>query len=119
MAVAALASETVQVLLVPDTSVVGVQTRDDSTFVDTVTETLCEPPLRDAVRVAFWSVVTGEVLAVNVAEVPLARTVTEAGTDRAVLLAERATVAPFAPAALFNVTVQVVEEPAGIFVGEH
>ncbi len=64
-------------------------------------------------------VVTLVVVAVKVAEVAPAATVTDAGTDTAVLLSERATALPPAGAAWFRVTVQVLEVPAGILVGEH
>ncbi len=62
--------------------------------------------------------VTLVVVAVKVAEVAPAGTVAEAGTETALLLAESATALPPAGAAWFNVTVQVLEVPAGILVGE-
>ena len=70
-------------------------------------------PLRVAVMEGFWSEVTAAAVAVKVAEVAAAATVTEAGTVTAeVLLLARATVAPPAGAALERVTVQEVEEEA-------
>jgi hypothetical protein len=60
---------------------------------------LCELPLRMAVTVAVCVVVMVPRLAVKVAEVLLAGTVTDAGTVSAVLLLESPTVLPPEPAA--------------------
>jgi hypothetical protein len=72
-----------------------------------------------AVTVALWVVLIVPAVAVNVAEVPLAGTVTDAGTVSEALLSERATLDPPAGAALFRVTVQVVEAPEFTLVGLH
>jgi hypothetical protein len=56
-------------------------------------------------------------VAVNVAELALAATVSEAGTVREVLLSERATTAPPVGADWFSVTVQVVEAPELTLLG--
>ena len=73
-------------------------------------------PVRVAVMVGVWSEVTAAAVAVKVAEVAAATTVTDAGTVTAeVALLERATVAPPVGAALERVTVQgVVEDAANV-----
>lgn len=58
-------------------------------------------------------------VAVKFADVAPDATVTEAGTDSAVLLLESATVAPPEPAACDNVTVQMEVPPELRLDGEH
>jgi hypothetical protein len=75
-------------------------------------------PLKDAVTVTFCAVVTVPVVAVNVALLWLAPTVTLAGTVSDPLLLLRVT--PLAAvAALFNVTVQVLDALLPKLEGEH
>jgi hypothetical protein len=72
-------------------------------------EEVTEEPERVAVMVTVLSAVTVEAVAAKVAEVAPAGTVTEAGTERTVLLSERVTLAPPVGAARFRVTVQELE----------
>ena len=58
-------------------------------------------------------------VAVKLADVELAATVTEAGTDKAVVLLDKATEAPPEPAACDSVTVQVVDPPELRLVALH
>ena len=67
-----------------------------------------EAPLRDAVMVALALDVTVPAVAVKVAEVAAAGTVTDAGTDKVALLEDRVTTVPPVGAALDSVTVQAV-----------
>jgi hypothetical protein len=64
-------------------------------------------PPADAVRVAFWAVVTAVTVAVNPALVAPAGTVTELGTVTAELLLDRLTASPPVPAAAERLTVQL------------
>ena len=80
-AVAAVVSETVQVEAPPGLSVVGEQLRADrAAGAISPSENVCEPPFRLAVRTAVVSLDTLAAVAVNVAPVNPATTVTEAGT---------------------------------------
>ena len=72
-----------------------------------------------AVIVTLWFVVTEPAVAVNVAVVADAGTVTDAATGRAVLLLDSDTTAPPAGAAAESVTVHVVPAPALRLVGAH
>ena len=84
---------------------------------DTVIVTAPLVPLSVAVIVAVWFEETALAVAVKVAVVADAGTVTEAGTVRVeVALLESATLAPPLGAAFDRVTVQVVEEEAGRLV---
>jgi hypothetical protein len=85
----------------------------------TVTEAVAELPLSDVVTVAVWLDFTVPAVAVKLAEVAPAGTVTEAGTDRAELLDESVTVAPPAGAACDSVTAQVEVPPEVTVVGVH
>jgi hypothetical protein len=85
----------------------------------TVTEAVAELPLSDVVTVAVWLVDTVPAVAVKLAEVAPAGTVTEAGTVRAVLLEDSATVEPPAGAGCDNVTAQVEVPPEVTVVGVH
>jgi hypothetical protein len=107
--VAALVSDTVQVEIPPGLSVVGRQLRDErATGAVNPSENVRETPLRVAVKVALVSVETAAAVAVNVAVVNPALTVTEAGTVTEALLLDRLTLAPPAGAAAVRVTVQVL-----------
>ena len=63
--------------------------------------------------------VTAVAVAVKVADVAPAATVTEAGVLRYVLLSESVTTVPPAEAAAASVTVQVLVPPEGTLVGLH
>jgi hypothetical protein len=71
-----------------------------------VTFAVREAPLKVAVTVALWFVVTEAAVAVKVVEVDPAGTVTNAGTVRLPALLVRVTVVPPAGAAALSVTVQ-------------
>jgi hypothetical protein len=75
-------------------------------------------PFKDAVTVTFCALVTVAVVAVNVALLWLAPAVTLAGTVSNPLLLLKVTPTALA-AALFNVTVQVLEELLPKLEGEH
>jgi hypothetical protein len=68
-------------------------------------------PFQDAETVANCVALTGDAVAVKEAVLSAAKTVTAAGTDRAVLLEERA-ILMFLDVAAESVTVQVVDFPA-------
>jgi hypothetical protein len=84
-----------------------------------VSATLAELPLRVAVIVADWLVVTEPALALKVAEEDPAVTLTEVGTVKAELLSERATTVPPLGAVCDSVTVQLTLEPERTLVEEH
>jgi hypothetical protein len=91
---------TVQVVEAPELTLVGLQAAMETRVGATrLRVALCELPLRLAVTVAVWVVVIVPRLAVKVAEMLLAGTVTDAGTVNAVLLLESPTVLPPEPAA--------------------
>jgi hypothetical protein len=83
----------------------------------TVTEAVATLPFSVAVMMAVADVLTGPVVAVKLALVALAGTVTEPGTIKLLLLLCIATADPFLPAAEFSVTVQDVEEFCPRLVG--
>lgn len=89
----------VHVVDVPDTKVAGAQVSDDTLTIGvTLTVAVVLPP-RAAVTTTACGVATEPAVAVNVADVAAAGTVTEAGTGRAVaLLDESVTVLPAASA---------------------
>jgi hypothetical protein len=70
---------------------------------------LFERPLADAVRVTACVELTDETVAVKLAPIAPAGTVTNAGTPTALLLLERPTLTPPVGAALLSVTVQTSE----------
>jgi len=91
---------TVQMAALPDDKLVGLQARaETSTGASRLRVLLWDAPFRVAVMVAVWFVVMVPAFAVKVAEVPLAGTVTDAGTVSAALLPEIPTVLPPAGAA--------------------
>jgi hypothetical protein len=110
---AALVRVTVQVEAAPGARVAGVQlSADRAAGAASDSEALAEVPLRVAVICAVASVVTAATVAVKVAEVAPAATVTEEGVVTLALLSDRATLAPPVGAATFSVTVQVAEPAA-------
>jgi hypothetical protein len=79
---------TVHVVEAPEVTLVGLQTSEDTAGPGvTVTVAVVLPP-RVAVSVTVWVVATEPEMAVNVVEVTVAGTVTEAGTGNAVVLLE-------------------------------
>ena len=101
-------SVTVQIADAPAFKVAGEHTRELTvTEPVSVTEAVCDVPLSRAEMVADWSVENTPAVAVKVALVDPAPTDTDAGTVRAELLLESATVPPLA---FESVTVQVLEE---------
>jgi hypothetical protein len=91
---------TVQLAAAPELTLVGLQASAETRVGATrLKVALWDEPLRLAVTVAVCVVVMVPRLAVKVAEVLLAGTVTDAGTVNAVLLLESPTVLPPEPAA--------------------
>ena len=98
----------VQVLVPPGDSVVGVQLTDaGARAVPTLIVKLADPPFRLAVIVADWLPDKVPVVAVNVAELLFAGTVTDPGTMRTELVLVMVTLA-LVGAAFVSVIVQVV-----------
>jgi len=105
---AAALSVTVQEVVPPAVIVVGAQERVLGTGSGvTVTEAVLEVPLPVAVTVTAVFAETAAAVAKNEALAAPAATVTEAGTESAVLLSESATAKPPVGAAPVKVTVQV------------
>jgi len=120
---AALVSVTVQVVFDPDTMLDGLHDTADTAGGGggvgvTVTVVVLEAPPPVAVTVAVCVVVV-DPAPVNVVLVVVAGTVTEGGTESAVLLDPNVTVSPPVGAALVSVTVQVVFEPVTMLAGLH
>ena len=85
----------VQVVAVPEFTVVGLQASEEtSTGATSVKLAVWEAPFKVAVTVADWVAVKVAAVAVKVAAVAPAATVTEAGTVSEGLLSERATTLP-------------------------
>jgi hypothetical protein len=112
---------TVHVVALPEVTVVGLQARDDTAGGPTVGVTVTVAvvlPLSVAVRVTVCELDTVPAVAVNIAEVAVAGTVTDAGTGSAVVLFEASvTVLPPVGAGKVRVTVHVVEPPGLRLVG--
>ena len=107
--VAALVSVTVHVEVPPGFSEVGVQLRAErAAGAVRPNENVREPPFRLAVSVAEVSIETRAAVAVNIAVVDPAFTVTVPGTVADALLLESATLAPPVGAAALSVTVQLL-----------
>jgi hypothetical protein len=111
---------TVHVVVAPETTLAGLQTSQDTATGGGVTVTVAVVlPLSVAVTVTVWVVAvtvwvvaTEPAVVVNVVDVDVAGTVTDAGTgSAAVLLEPSVTVLPPAGAAGFRVTVHVVALP--------
>ena len=116
---AALDKVTVQVEEPPEATVFGEHASVVTVATgETVTEAVAELPSKEAVRVTAVDVVTVPAVAVRVAVVAAAATVTEAGTVRAALLLDNATEDPPVGAAWDKVTVQVDEPPEVTVFGE-
>lgn len=64
-------------------------------------------PLAAAVRIAFWAIVTDDMVDIKLALVAPEATVTEVGTETAEMLLESATVSPPEPAGAVRITVQL------------
>jgi hypothetical protein len=115
---AGLASVTVPVEDTPPTTEVGSKATDVRTGVVTIRVAVWLTLLKRAVMVTGVLVATGSVVAVKVAVVAPAVTVTDAGTwATAVLLELRATTAPPGAAGLASVTVPVEDTPPATEVG--
>ena len=109
---------TVQLVEPLDKTELGLQAMvETSTGATRLRDALWELPLRLAVTVAAWVMVTVPTFAVKLAEVLLAATVTEAGSVSTELLSESATLAPPVGAACVRLTVHVVEAPEFTLVG--
>jgi len=98
---------TVPVVEVPPITELGFSTTELTVGPLTVIVDVCWEPFADAVIVTDWLVATATVVAVKVAEVAPAATLTEAGTVTAALLDARATGSPPVGAAELIVTVPV------------
>ena len=111
---------TVQVVAAPETMLDGAHASDETLGLGvTFTVAVALPP-SVAVRVTVCGVVTTAAVAVNVADVALPATLTEAGTGSAVeLLDAKVTVLPPAGAPWFKVTVHVVVAPDATLAGAH
>jgi hypothetical protein len=111
-------SVTVQLLEDPVTKVVGLQTNEDTVGVGAkASDAVKFEPFRLAVRTAMELVATVPAVALKLAEVAPDGTVTAAGTTRAGLLLDSATLAPAGGAALVRVTVQALVAPEVNVVG--
>jgi hypothetical protein len=112
---------TVHVVAVPDVTVVGLQASDETAIGPTAGATVTVAvvlPLSVAVRVTVWELATVPAVAVNIAEVAVAGTATDAGTGSAVVLFDPSvTVLPPAGAGRVRVTVHVVAPPGLRLVG--
>ena len=117
---AALVRVTVQVLVAPEAKVVGLHvTEASANEADKVIETVWDALPRVAVRTAVPSDVRVPAVAEKLAEVAPANTVTAAGTPRAGLLLESATLVPPEGAALVRLTLQALAAPEPRVVGLH
>jgi len=113
---AALEIMTVHVLLALDARLVGLQDTEETAGAVRLTVVVAVP-LRVVVMVAVWLVETVPVVALKVALVAPAPTMTEVGTLRAEQLSERATAVPPVGAALEILTVHVLLALDPILVG--
>ncbi len=112
---------TVQVELAPEAKLAGEHCRLEIVGAGGVTVTTAAPEvaLSPAVMVTAWLLLTGPAWALNVAVLAPEKTVTDAGTVRAGLLADRVTAIPLPDAAAEIVTVQVEFAPEITVVGAH
>ena len=101
----------------PELMLVGLQARAETSVGATMLKVvLWEALFRVAVMVALWFVVRTPAVAMKVAELAPAGTVTDAGIVSRALLSDSATVAP-EEAVWFKLTVQVVEAPEATVTG--
>ena len=112
---------TVQLVLAPDTTEVGVHVSPVTVGAGgvTVTDAVPELPFNDAVIVAVWFDATVPAVPVKLPVVAPAATVTVAGVVSAVLLSDTVTAVPPVGAAAEIVTVQLVLPPDATDVGVH
>jgi hypothetical protein len=109
---AASLSVSVQVAAPPELMLLGLHDRVETTAGSIkLRVTVCNVPFRVAVTVALWFDGRAPAVAMKLAELAPAGTVTEEGSERSALLSDSATVVP-EEAAWFKLTVQVVEAPA-------
>jgi hypothetical protein len=109
-----------QVVVPPLLKLVGVQARElGSAGASKLTLAVCDVPFKVAVNVAVWLLAIVPAVAVDVAEVDPAATVTEAGAGRSLLLLDSVIVAPPEGAAALRPTVHVVEAPELMLLGLH
>jgi hypothetical protein len=109
---------TVHVLAEPPVKLVGAQTMEiDTAGATRLMATLPELPPRVAFTVTDWLLETAAVVALKVAEVTPAATVTDAGTVSAGFVSVRVTAAPPVGAGWVSVTVQALEAFAPRLVG--
>jgi hypothetical protein len=116
---ATFVSVTVQVLEAFAPRLVGLQESDDTSTGATRLIVVFAELLYVAVTVALWSLGMAPVVALNVAVVAAAATVTDAGTVSVGLVLVRVTIAPPAGAALVRVTVQALDPFRPRLVGLH
>ena len=117
---AACDNVTVQVELAPETTVAGAHCTDETAICGgvTVMEVVIELPPSDTVTGSLWLEVTVVAVAVKVALVEPAGTITDAGMVNAGG-STMATLAPPLGAAVERVTVQVAADPDTRLVGVH
>jgi hypothetical protein len=107
----------VQVADAPELTLVGLQASADTRVEATrLTVVVWEEPFKVALTVALWLVVKAPAVAVKVAEVAPAGTVTDAGIVSRALLSDSVTVLP-AETASFKLAVQVMEAPEATVPG--
>ena len=101
----------------PELTLVGLQASADTRVEATrLTVVVWEEPFKVALTVALWLVVKAPAVAVKVAEVAPAGTVTDAGIVSRALLSDSVTVLP-AETASFKLAVQVMEAPGATVPG--
>ena len=101
----------------PELTLVGLQASADTRVEATrLTVVVWEEPFKVALTVALWLVVKAPAVAVKVAEVAPAGTVTDAGIVSRALLSDSVTVLP-AETASFKLAVQVMEAPEATVPG--
>lgn len=101
----------------PELTLVGLQASADTRVeAARLTVVVWEEPFKVALTVALWLVVKAPAVAVKVAEVAPAGTVTDAGIVSRALLSDSVTVLP-AETASFKLAVQVMEAPEATVPG--
>jgi hypothetical protein len=110
----------VHVVAAPGVRFAGVHASVDTLGLGATATVVVTLPPSDAVTTAVWAAATDPAVAVNVAELVVAATTTDAGTGNAVVLSdESATVLPPAGAGWVRLTVHVVADPDVRFAGTH